>query len=264
MKSPKHMRTTTLARGFFAALSLVSLAFPQSAHAAGKVEIAFSPANFSDPLDIDNIFLPMVPGTTTIFKAEGADGCEEVHVTVTNDTKSIAGVTARVVEDVAYEDAACDGTLLKVEETLDWFAQDDAGNVWYLGEQTSDCDVSGCTPGPGAWEAGVDGAVAGIIMLADPKSGDQYYQEFYSGFAEDQAKIVGVEVRVSLRREDAYQPSELTGCLKTKEWTRLEPGAVEHKFYCPNIGLVAVDELHGKTLRFELVGPSSAFQFRIL
>lgn len=263
MKNSIHMSAAT-ARGtarwaMLAAAAIVAISLPQ-ALSAGVVKIPFDPANFSDPLDIDNPLLPMLPGPTTIFKAEGADGCQEVHVTVTNDTRTIAGVTARVVLDIAYEDPECDGTLLKVEETFDWFAQDDAGNVWYMGEATQDCTPAGCTPGPGAWEAGVDGAVAGIIMLAAPRSGDQYHQEVYTGFAEDEAKVIGVGIKVSLTRDDP--PREFSNCLKTKEWTRLDPGSVEHKFYCPGIGLVAVDELHGGKLRFELTAPSSAFKFR--
>ena len=162
---------------------------------------------------------------------------------------------------LAYEDPECDGlALILVEKTFDWFAQDDAGNVWYFGEETFDCEGAGsCELGEGSWEAGKDvadvGTIAepGLIMLANPRNGDQYYQEFYEGFAEDQARVTGVGVTVTLEREDAWPGSPFTGCLKTKEWTQLDPGAVEQKYYCPGIGLVAVDEHHGKELRFELV-----------
>lgn len=263
LPSLKSKTRATLRAALLTAAAIAGLALPQGV-AARVVSIEFDAANFSDPLDIDNELLPMIPGTTTVFKAEGADGCEEFHVTVTSATKVIAGVESRVVHDEAFEDPDCDGSLILVEKTDDWFAQDDAGNVWYMGEATEDCEGEGsCTPGEGAWEAGVDGAVAGIVMLASPRSGDQYYQEFAPGTAEDQAKVTGVGVKVSLKRDDAHQPSQLTGCLKTKEWTQLEPGHVEQKYYCPDIGLVAVDEHHGKKLRFELVDPSAdALRFR--
>lgn len=254
----------TRSRALLAAAAILTLSLPQSLAAGGVVKVPFSPANFSNPLDINNPLLPLVPGTTFVFRAKGVDVCEEVRTTVTNQTKAIAaGVTARVVTDVAYEDEGCDGGLIKVEDTLDWFAQDNAGNVWYMGEDTKNCDPSGtCTPGKGSWQAGVNGAIAGIVMLDHPTSGDQYYQEFQPGVAEDQAKITGVGVKVLLTRDDAYPPGSFTGCLKTKEWSALDTGAPEQKYYCPGIGLVAVDEHHGKTFRSELIDPLSAFRFR--
>ena len=255
-----------------AAAAAFSLVLPQGLSAA-VVEIPFDPDNFSDPLDIDNDFFPLVVDTTTVFRAEGPDGCEEFRITVTDQEKEIAaGVTARVVHETAYEGETCE-TLEIVEETDDWFAQDDAGNVWYLGEDSQNCDGGVCTPSDGSWEAGADiagsgkDAVAGIIMLADPDNGDQYYQEFYEGFAEDQGKITGVGVKVVLKREDAISLDPNANCIKTKEWSALEPGSVEQKYYCEDIGLVAVDEHHGKELRFELVtgvpvSSSDAFEFR--
>lgn len=237
-----------------AATIMLSISFSATPGAAKEIKLPFNPANFSQPLEIDNPLLPMVPGTVYLYRAEGPDGCEENRVTVTFATKAIAaGVTARVVEDIAFEDEDCNGTLVKVEETFDWFAQDNSGNVWYLGEDSKDCDGGICTPSDGSWQAGVDGAVAGIIMLADPQPGEEYYQEFYKDHAEDQARILRTDAWVSLYREDAYGTGDYHNCLKTKEWTKLSPGEIEHKFYCPDVGLVAVDELKGKTLRFELV-----------
>ena len=244
-----------------AAVAAVSL--PQGLAAGGVINIPFAASNFSDPLGIDNQFYPLVVGTQTVFKATGADGCEEFRMEVMG-TRVVAGVTSRVVHDEAYEDPECDGlNLILVERTDDWFAQDNLGNVWYMGEATEDCvGPANCSPGPGAWEAGVNGAKAGIIMLAHPTSGDQYYQELAPGIAEDQAKVTGITIHVSLKRADARQPSEIDGCLKTKEWTQLDTGKVEQKYYCPGVGLVAVDEHHGKRLRFELTDPAAADALR--
>lgn len=278
MTSQAHPITTktrsSARRTLLAAAAIVSLIFPQTSAAGGVVGLDFEDAVFTDPLDIDNDFFPLVVGTTTIFRAEGPDGCEEFHITVTNQTKTVAaGVTGRVVHETAYEGEDCD-SLEIVEETDDWFAQDDAGNVWYLGEDSFDCDGGVCTPSAGSWEAGADiagsgqNAVAGIIMLAEPDNGDQYYQEFYEGFAEDQGKVTGVGVKVILKSEDAISLDPDANCIKTKEWSQLSPGSVEQKYYCEDIGLVAVDEHHGKELRFELVtgaassSSSDAFEFR--
>jgi hypothetical protein len=259
-----------LSRTLLAATAILALSHPQSLSAGGLVKIPFNPANFPNPTDITNPLLPMLPDTTQVFRANGGDVCEEVHTTVTNATKPIAaGVTARVVHDVAFEDEGCDGGLVKVEDTEDWFAQDKDGNVWYMGEATQHCIDGVCSPGEGSWEAGKDvagagfNAVAGIIMLAHPTSGDQYYQEFYPGHAEDQAKVTSVGVTVVLTRDDAFPPGTFTNCIKTKEWSVLDTGAPEQKYYCPGIGNVAVDEHHGKIFRSELVDPSAdALRFR--
>jgi hypothetical protein len=254
-------------RALLAAVAILALSLPQGLSAGGVVSIPFNASNFSNPLVIDNEFLPMVPGTTQTYRAEGADGCEVDVFEVTNDTKTItiggSSIQVRVIHDVGYEDPECNGTLEKHEETFDWHGQDNAGNVWYFGEDTRNCTPAGCTPGGGSWEAGVDGAKPGIIMLAHPDSGDKYYQEFYAGHAEDQAKVTGVDTKVILKREDAWPGSPFTGCLKTKEWSALSPGDVEQKYYCPGLGNVAVDEHHGKELRFELIDPSfGALRFR--
>lgn len=241
-----------------AALSALALgcATPVIAQGSGTIEIDFDPGDFSQSLTIDNTYFPLVPGTVSTFMGESEDGCEWSVTTVTNDTYGVAaGVTTRVVHDAAYEDEACDGYSDDelVENTFDWFAQDDSGNVWYLGEASEDCDgADACEPNDGSWEAGVDGAQAGIQMLADPQAGNRYYQEYYEGFAEDEAKVDQTDIWLSLYNSDVFDHS-LQHCIRTKEWSKLEPGANEHKFYCPDVGLVLIKELKGKTLRVELV-----------
>src|SRR4029450_9508102 len=144
---------------------------------ARTVTIPFSASNFSDPLDTDTPYFPLIPGTTWIYKAETVDVCEVVRTHVTNDTKVLAGVTVRVLHDQAFEGETCDDVEL-VEDTFDYHAQDNAGNVWYFGEDTFDCEGAGnCERGEGSWLAGVNGAKAGLFMVADPRSGDGYRQE---------------------------------------------------------------------------------------
>lgn len=237
---------------------------------ARQISIPFNPANFSNPLSINNPLLPLVPGATQIYRSRSPDGCEQTEVTVTNSTKSIAaGVTARPVHDVVYADPTCTGELTKIEDTFDWYAQDNAGNVWYLGEDTKECDENGCVQGDGSWEAGADvfneGTLgkAGIIMLAHPRMGDQYQQEFYEDHAEDVAGIIGVDRDVTLTRPDAMRPKIFHNCLVTKERSTIEPGSTAHKFYCPGIGLVAEQDLSRGHVRAELIDPAAlALEFR--
>lgn len=259
--------------GTAAALALL-LAAPAS---ATDVTMIFEADNFDEPLTIDNQYWPLVPGTVYLYKAETEDGCEWSEVTVTSDTKDITigtdTLTVRVVEDFEYEDEDCGGIDPDelVEKTFDWYGQDDSGNVWYFGEDTQNCEGEGnCEPGGGAWEAGVDGALPGIIMLADPNSGDRYRQELAEGVAEDWAKVMNLNAHPELRLDDAFPPGEWEDCLVIKEWNDLEGGSIEHKTYCPDAdGLVLVEEHSGKLVRFELVEDSAAasgadaFTFRV-
>ena len=237
---------------------LLGLAAPAQ---ATTISIPFDAANFSDPLDIDNDYWPLIASTTFVYKGETKDGCEISVFEVTNQTKTILSVETRVIHDTAYEAEDCDAPMEdwdKVEETDDWYAQDDAGNIWYFGEDTVDCDENGCTPGEGSWEAGVDGAEAGIIMLADPKSGLRYRQEYYEDFAQDWGMVMRTNANVNLKRDDAVSPREWDNCLVIKEWNELEPGSIEQKYYCQDVGLVAIDEHSGAKLRVELVEDGAA------
>jgi hypothetical protein len=205
---------------------------------ADEYDPQINPAEFADgvgnPLPINNPYWPLVPGTTFVYEDE--DGEEHNEVYVTYDTKDILGVTCTVVEDKAW----VDGEL--AEQTLDWYAQDVHGNIWYFGEYTEAYEDGGVST-EGSWEAGADGALPGIVMPADPEAGASYRQEYYEGEAEDMAKVLKLNASVSTDFGD-FSP-----CLKTKEWTPLEPGAIEHKFYAPGVGLVLIEELKaGKTL----------------
>lgn len=222
----------------------IALAGALSEPAYGKNK-AYNP--IIDPDDfvdvIDNPYLPLVPGTTFTYEAETEDGIEENVVNVTRKTKKILDVTCTVVWDLVYV-----GGVL-TEETYDWYAQDRHGNVWYFGEDTKEYDEDGnVISTEGSWEAGVDGAKPGIVMEADPQPGDSYRQEYYEGVAEDMAKVLRLNASVSVPYGD------FDDCLKTKEWTPLDRGVVEHKYYAWGVGLVLVTELKGKSVQVELVG----------
>jgi hypothetical protein len=192
----------------------------------------FSAAVFSNPTQITNTFVPWTPGSKHTFQKETEDGTEEIIVEVLAGTRLVNGVECVVVRDRVF----LDGVL--IEDTHDWYAQDDAGNVWYMGEDVInyEFDEQGNVIGTnneGAWEAGVDGAEPGILMWADPLVGISYYQEFYEDEAEDMGTIVATGVTVELSSGTVYP-----NCLKTLEWTRLDPAALEFKYFAPGIGLV--------------------------
>lgn len=248
------------------AAALATIFFLPQTAAARKVTIPFSASNFSDSLTIDNTYFPLAAGTTYRYEADTPDGCEVDLVDVTYDTEVIDGVTTRKVHDQIFDGDTCTTEASDLtENTFDFYAQDNSDNVWYFGEDTFDCEgANHCTPGEGAWKAGVNGAVPGIIMLVHPRSGDTYYQEFSAGVAEDQATVTAIGVTAKSTRDDAYQ-SSYSNCIKTKEFTVLEPGAIGEKTYCPDVGVVIDIDHHGKIVRSELVsisGTANALKFR--
>jgi hypothetical protein len=189
---------------------------------------AFDPATFVE--GIDHPFFPMEVGATFIF-----DGDEHVEVEVLADTKMIMGIKATVVRDRVFEDCAL------IEDTLDWYGQDAQGNVWYLGEETAEYENGEVTTTAGSWEAGVDGAMAGIVMLANPQAGDVYRQEFYEGEAEDIGEVTAVTGSVSVPAGD-WSGADV---LVTEEWTPLEPDVRERKIYARGFGVVRIKTIMG-------------------
>ena len=215
---------------------LMTSAFPAGAMASLQID----PGNFVSK--IDNPYFPLTPGTTFTYRGE-TEGVPTRNVTiVSNDTKVILGVSTTVVHDQVYEN----GVL--AEDTFDWYAQDKAGNVWYFGEDTKELDANGnVISTEGTWEAGVNGAEPGIVMEANPKKGDKYQQEFAAGVAEDMAQVIGFV--------DSFCVSY--GCfnnvLVTKEWTPLERGVVENKYYAKGVGFIYGVMVKGGDEQIELV-----------
>jgi Ca2+-binding RTX toxin-like protein len=195
-----------------------------------------------DPSDfttnIDNPYFILRPGTTFVYENKDENSVDTM--TVTRRTVVIDGVTCVVVHDTETANG------LLIEDTFDWFAQDSAGNVWYFGEDTHEFEPGNPVPisDEGSWEAGVDGAEAGIIMKADPQVGDRYQQEFAPGIAEDYAKVLSLDAAVS----SPYGSSD--EALKTKDVNPLDP-SVEHKYYIPGVGNVLTTDEEGS--RQELV-----------
>jgi hypothetical protein len=185
-----------------------------------------------DPKDfttvIDNPLQPWPIGA--VFHSEG--GGEVITVTVTDTKKKINGVNVVVVHDEVHDEQ---GTL--TEDTLDYYAQDSKGNVWYFGEDTTEY-VGTTKSTAGSWLYGKDGALPGIVMEAMPKKGDKYRQEYYACEAEDMGEVV--EVGVSLK---GTPTGDYKDCVTTRDYSPLEPSANELKTYCPGAGVVKVVDL---------------------
>jgi len=238
---------------------------------------AFDDADFTSPEVIDNPWWTLPAGTNFLYFTENDDECEWNLVEVLAQTTEglgggpyfggiYAGTDARIIRDRAWVDPDCShGNADEdieahfsdvwnnedvAEETYDWLAQDDEKNIWYMGENTFDGDnwdgsfTAGCDQ---TWTGEVkDGpARAGIVLQGDPAKGDFHQQEFLEDEAEDWGKVLNF--------------IEMDGmeCLKAKEWSPLEPGHVEHKYYCHDGGppgaLLLIKELQGKTVVVDLV-----------
>lgn len=210
----------------------------------------FDPADFTPGAPVDNPYFPLSPGTVLSYSGETPEGeVESNDVLVTSETREIAGVTATVVRDTAYLDG------VPVEDTFDWYAQDQSGNVWYLGELTFAYEFT--EEGPqtdteGSWEAGVEVdpegqpgflAAPGLIMPSSEQlqeflaSGQAYFQEFAPGVAEDQAEVTSLTETLTLG------DARFENVLRTLETTALEPDVLDFKYYAPGVGQVRTEEI---------------------
>lgn len=186
------------------------------------------PAAFST--NITNPYFSLPVGRKLVYEGNAKGGRERIEILITGETKQIMGVETLVYWDRVY----LNGSL--IEETKDYLAQDAEGNVWYFGEDVNDYQNGRIVGHSGAWIAGRDGARPGIWVKANPQVGDSYRQEYYRGVAEDMADVVSVNETV----EVPY--GTFTNCLKTFDWTPLNPNSKAHKYYCPQVGNTVVEE----------------------
>jgi hypothetical protein len=212
----------------------------------GSERVRLDPGGFTTR--IDNPYWPLKPGSRWVYRETDPEGTRQrVVVTVTSKTKKIAnGITARVVHDVVTEDGK------PVEVTDDWYAQDSCGNIWYLGEATKEFENGKVVSTEGSFEAGVDGAQPGIVMLAKPREGMRYRQEYYPGHAEDRAEVLSLEEQVEV-------PFGFVGkgrVVMTRDLNPLEPRILEYKFYARGVGPVLAVGVSGGSDREELVSYS--------
>lgn len=202
---------------------------PENFDAKAPYTVSITGADLSQT--IDNTFFPAPPGASWSYQGDTEDGTEVINVMVLtaadmNGSKTVMGFDARVIRDTVY----LDGEL--AEDTWDWFGQDADGNVWYIGEDTAEYENGMIVCNCGAWEWGVDGALPGYQMLADPQVGDAYRQEYLEGEAEDVAEIVAVNVT------ETVAAGMFMGCIRTREVSVIDRSYEEFKTYCPGIGLI--------------------------
>jgi hypothetical protein len=237
--SVQHMLKGTLTS--IAAVLALGAAPASAQHLpTGGEPVELDPADFTTR--VDNRYFPLRPGNRWVYRETDADGSvQRVTVTVLRRTRVVAGIEARVVHDVVREK----GRL--VEDTFDWYAQDRAGNVWYLGEDTKEYEDGRLKTTAGSWETGVGGAQAGVIMPAKPRVGMRYRQEYLEGEAEDAASVLAV-------REQAQVPfGHFRRVLLTRDVTPLEPKVLEYKLYARGVGLVLALGVSGGGGREELL-----------
>jgi hypothetical protein len=207
----------------------------------GDTRVELDPTRFT--ADVDHPYFPLRPGTRWTYREVDEEGnVLDVVVVATSRTRRIAnGIDARVVRDTVRENGQV------IEDTFDWYAQDDDGNVWYLGEDTAEFEDGEITSRDGSFEAGVDGAEPGIIMPAEPAAGQRYRQEFLEGEAEDEGAVLSADelVEAPVGRYDH--------AVLTRDTNRLEPEVSEYKLYARDVGLVLTLDVSGGRGREELV-----------
>ena len=205
----------------------------------GNYEPDVDPANFVAV--VDNPYFPMLVGSRWVYEGEADGEAERVEIVVTDERKTVMGIAATVVRDSVYVDDEL------VEDTYDWFAQDRDGNVWYLGEDSREIEDGEVVSTEGSWEAGVDGALPGIVMPAEPAVGDAYRQEYYVGEAEDMFEIIAVGGSVEV------PAGSFEDVVTTQDWTPLEPEVIEEKQYAPGVGKLREEKTAGGDDVSELV-----------
>jgi hypothetical protein len=263
--SPSAATTTPVAAPSSPAATPTSTAAPASTVAPTTAESQLPPETAQLPqgaepfeLDptrfttvIDNPYWSMQPGTRWTYREMDTDGTElqGVVVVTTQTTTMTNGITARVVRDTLTRGGEI------IEDTIDWYAQDSAGNVWYVGEDTAEFEGGVVATTAGSWQAGVDGALPGVIVPADPQPGLAYRQEYYAGQAEDNGAVVSLN-------ETADVPyGHFDTLMMTADTSGIEPNVLEHKFYAKGVGPILTIDV-GTAGREELltvdVAPTNA------
>lgn len=190
----------------------------------GSYDPQIDPGDFSTT--IDNPYLPLPVGGVWNYESLTEDGLETIVVTVLAETREIMGVECVTVHD----EVSLGGDV--IEDTLDWYAQDSAGNVWYFGEISFSYEDGYVSSIEGSWLADVDGAKPGIVMLGDPVVGTTYRQEWLLGDAEDAATVLDIDATATIGL------GTFTGCVQTEDFLPPDPEALEHKYFAAGIGFI--------------------------
>jgi hypothetical protein len=188
------------------------------------------------PLDyttkITNKYFSLARGQKMTYEAQTSDGLERVEIQITGQTKKVMGIQTLVYHDTV----TVDGVL--VEDTYDYLAQNKTtGDVWYFGESVDNYNNGVLVNHSGSWLAGVNDAQPGIWVKASPQVSESYQQEYLAGEAEDMVTVISTDETVTIGM------GTYTNCLKTYDWTPLNPASRENKYYCPELAtmVLAVD-----------------------
>lgn len=215
--------------------------FDQVGH--GRYLPELDPAEFSSQLT--NPFFSFPAGQTLIYEKVTSEGTERVEITILADTVEIEDITCAQVQDRAF----LDGEL--IEDTIDWYAEHQNGDVWYMGEISKNYDEDGFLEDiDGSWRHGKDGAQAGVLMPGTPVLNQMYRQEYWIDEAEDVGRVIATNETVTV------PAGTFTGCWMTEDGTPLEPDAIEYKYYAPGVGLILeVDPESGERLELTQILP---------
>jgi hypothetical protein len=222
----------------FVAVAMV-FGFASTSFAAAELP-TFNANNFSNPTKITNPWFALPVGREFEYEGKTDEGMETIEIEITGETKKVLGIQTLVYRDIVWVDGEV------VEDTHDYLAQDNNGNVWYFGEDVDNYEDGKIVNHDGSWLAGVDGAKPGYWMKANPKVGDFYKQEFYAGEAEDEAKVLSVTETVKIGL-GMYKD-----CLKIQDIVPGDP-VVEYKYYCKQVGGLVLEEKPAEKERIELI-----------
>jgi len=213
---------------------------------------------------VSNRYFRLRPGAIFTYEKRTSKGTERTEIEVTGQTKRVLGVLTTVVRHRGW----LNGQLR--EDARDWYAQDRRGNVWYFGEEVDNYENGRLKDHSGSWEAGVNGAKPGIVMLNEPIVGLTYRQEYYKGEAEDMGTVI------ALNRTVSTAAGTFRGCLQTRDWSLIDKTVNEYKYYCPQVGFLAFEEAaprggdvsqlvsvsHARVMAFDARGKSNSFNAR--
>ena len=212
---------------------------PDRRHRQASTTRRSIPSDFTNVITNQYFSLPV--GRKLVYEAETDEGLERIEIVIESETKSILGVDTLIYRDRVYVEDVL------VEDTRDYLAQDKEGNVWYFGEEVDNFEDGVLKDHEGSFIAGEDGAKAGIWMKAEQVVGDSYRQEYYPGEAEDIRDVVAVDQTVTT------ELATYTDCVKTFDWTPLDPDSREHKYHCPEVGALVLAEHLVDDERTELI-----------
>lgn len=204
-----------------------------------KSSAGLNPRDFTT--NINNKYLALPKGKKIVYETLTDDGVERDVIEITGETKIVDGVKTLVYRDKVYLDDVLE------EDTRDYLAQHKNGDIWYFGEDVDNYRNGILANHAGSWLSGVGGAEAGIWVKADPKVDETYKQEYLKGEAEDMVTVL------SLNETVVTKYGTFTNCLKTHDWTPLDPASLENKYYCPQVQAVVMEEDLASKEKLEIV-----------